>query len=110
MVEIVARNPAVGIEKQCSDCHDGRARRCGLPKPEGAQRDEDGRRTQTLPTYTYKRLAGVRGECESSAKGCGFSKCADATFRGRDWKISSRSMRQTPPWAAEKRADVFPPW
>ena len=43
------------------------------------------------------RLAGVRGECESSAKGCDFSKCADATFRGREWKISSRSMRHRPP-------------
>ena len=39
----------------------------------------------------------MRGECDSSAKGCDLSKCADATFRGRDWKISSRSMRQHSP-------------
>ena len=48
-----------------------------------------------------------RGGCESNAKGCGLSACADATFRRRDWEISSTSSRQPSRLAAEKGAGLF---
>ena len=37
-------------------------------------------RTQTLPSSTYKRFAGVQGECDSSAKGSDLSKSPDDIF------------------------------
>ena len=51
-----------------------------------------------------------RGGCGSKAKWCGLSACADATFRRRDWEISSRSTRRPSRLAAEKGADMFSLW
>ena len=48
-----------------------------------------------------------RGGCESKAKGCALSVCADATFQRRDWKISSRSTRHPSRLAVEKGAGLF---
>ena len=50
------------------------------------------RRTQTLPSYTYKRFAGVLGECNSSAKGSNLSKSPYAIFRGRQHPLLSLDL------------------
>ena len=49
-------------------------------------------RTQTLPSYTYKRFAGVLGECNSSAKGSNLSKSPYAIFRGRQHPLLSLDL------------------
>ena len=80
-----------------------------ISRAEDEKSPEKGRKEKSYPR-TRMRLAGVRGECERSAQGRGLSKCADAAFRRRDWKVSSRSMRQPSLLAAEKGADVFSLW